>query len=117
LESGTWKPIILNYKNNTWEQVQLPQVPADMRLTAVSGSSDNDVWVAGYYKYNSYYTTPYLLHWNGNVWSFYDSKVQNRLSVITSIAVLPNGQAFLGGSNRSASNTADSKPLVHQFGK
>ncbi len=116
-ESGTWKPIILHNNNGLWKQVTISQFPANMRLNAVSGSGDNDVWVVGYYKYNSYYTTPYLLHWNGNVWSFYDSNVENRQTAITSISVLPNGQAWLGGSNRSPSNTADSKPLVHQFGR
>lgn len=89
-DQGT--PLILHWNGTKWSKVALSGVSGPGYLTSVSAASASDAWAAGSDKSGAV-----VLHWNGTRWSTI-SFPDRSLATVSSVAVAPNGTAWLAGS-------------------
>lgn len=89
LQAGT--PLILHWNGRAWSKVALSGVPGPGYLTSVSAGSASDAWAVG-----TDSSGVVALHWNGRNWrtvSFPDQAI----AIMASVAVEPDGTAWLAG--------------------
>lgn len=64
------RSMIFHWKGTSWSRVTSPHPGTYDQLHAVTATSANNVWAAGYfYKTNSATCGPLFVHWNGSAWS------------------------------------------------
>jgi hypothetical protein len=85
--------------------VALPGVPGPGYLTSVSAISATDAWAAG-----TDQSGAVVLHWNGTRWSS-TGFPDRSLATVSSVAVAPDGSAWLAGSVASD----DGQALVEKW--
>jgi hypothetical protein len=102
-DQGT--PLILHWNGTKWSTVALSGVPGPGFLTSVSAASASDAWAAGSDKSGAV-----VLRWNGIRWSNV-SFPDKSLATVSSVAVAPNGTAWLAGSVASD----DGQTLVEEW--
>jgi len=105
--AGTGTPLILHWNGTSWSPAALSGVSGPGGLTSVAAASPRDAWAVG-----TDSSGAVVLHWNGKKWytvSFPDQAT----AIVSSVAVAPDGTAWLAGGVPNSSG--DYQSLVEEW--
>jgi hypothetical protein len=108
---GVEDTLILHWNGSTWSKVKSPNPSSVVNvLTGVSGTSNTDIWAAGYMIGASGSDNTLIVHWNGTSWSKVKSPNPSKAGAnfLNGVSAVSSGSAWaVGGTDTSAGTSVN----------
>jgi hypothetical protein len=105
---GVEDTLILHWNGSTWSKVKSPNPSSLVNvLTGVSGTSNTDIWAAGYMIGASGSDNTLIVHWNGMSWSKVKSPNPSKTGAnfLNAVSAVSSGNAWAVGGTDSSTGT------------
>lgn len=105
IRANTSNPIMLHWNGTQWSYSTIPYVGSNPgELRSVRALGPYEVYAAGYWATFQGLSNPYVIHWNGSVWTMTSTETPGyRYNFINGVAALAGGDTWIVGDYYNAS--------------